>query len=68
MVTLLAMLSISNLKHGGSGKMIKMKIKGILYTGKTVYECLCKAVKRPIDIHARMSEVYQIINNQPTRR
>ena len=48
--------------------MIKMKIKGIWYTGKTVYECLCKAVKQPIDIHAKMSDVYRIINNQPARR
>ena len=37
--------------------MVKMRIKGILYTGKTVYECLCKAVREPIDIHAKMVDV-----------
>jgi len=42
--------------------MIKMKIKGIWYEGKTVYECLCKAIKKPIDIHVAMREVYKMID------
>lgn len=46
---------------------IKMRIKGILYTGKTVYECLCKAVKEPINIHAKMVDINQIIKNKPIK-
>ncbi len=34
--------------------MIKMRIKGKLYTGKTVYDCLCQAIKQPIDINAKL--------------
>jgi len=45
--------------------MIKMRIKGILYTGKTVYECLCKAVREPIDIHAKMVDVNKTIQKKP---
>jgi len=45
--------------------MVKMRIKGILYTGKTVYECLCKAVREPIDIHAKMVDVNKTIEKKP---
>jgi len=45
--------------------MVKMRIKGILYTGKTVYECLCKAVRQPIDIHAKMVDVHKTIEKKP---
>ena len=41
--------------------MIKMRIKGILYTGQTVYDCLCKAVREPINIHAKMVDVDKLI-------
>ena len=44
--------------------MIKMRIKGVLYTGKTVYECLCKAVREPIDIHAKMVDVNKTIQTK----
>ena len=47
--------------------MIKMRIKGILYTGKTVYECLCKAVKEPINIHAKMVDINQTIKDKPIK-
>lgn len=44
--------------------MIKMRIKGILYTGQTVYDCLCKAVREPINIHAKMVDVNKLIKNK----
>jgi hypothetical protein len=47
---------------------IKMRIKGILYTGKTVYECLCKAVREPINIHARMVDIEKKITKKPTTK
>ena len=47
---------------------IKMRIKGILYTGKTVYECLCKAVREPINIHARMVDVVKKIEKKPATK
>ena len=46
---------------------IKMRIKGVLYTGKTVYECLCKAVKQPINIHAKMVDINETIKNKPIK-
>ena len=47
-----------------SGK-IKMRIKGILYTGQSVYDCLCQAVRQPINIHAKMVDVNKLISKQP---
>ena len=43
---------------------IKMRIKGILYTGKTVYECLCKAVRETINIHAKMVDVNKLVKDK----
>ena len=47
-----------------SGK-IKMRIKGKLYTGQSVYDCLCQAVRQPINIHAKMVDVYKLISKKP---
>ena len=47
-----------------SGK-IKMRIKGKLYTGQSVYDCLCQAVRQPINIHAKMVDVHKLISKQP---
>ena len=44
---------------------IKMRIKGKLYTGQTVYDCLCKAIKEPINIHAKMVDVEKTIAKKP---
>ena len=41
--------------------MIKMRIKGKLYTGQSVYDCLCQ----PINIHAKMVDVHKLISKQP---
>ena len=45
--------------------MIKMRIKGKLYTGQSVYDCLCQAVRHPINIHAKMVDVHKLISKQP---
>ena len=45
--------------------MIKMRIKGKLYTGQSVYDCLCQAVRQPINIHAKMVDVNKLISKQP---
>ena len=45
--------------------MIKMRIKGILYTGQSVYDCLCQAVRQPINIHAKMVDVHKLISKKP---
>ena len=45
--------------------MIMMRIKGKLYTGKSVYDCLCQAVRQPINIHAKMVDVNKLISKQP---
>ena len=52
-----------------SGKqLIKMRIKGKLYTGKTVYDCLCQAVRQPIEIKTNMADVNNIISKtKPTK-
>lgn len=42
--------------------MIKMRIKGELYTGQTVYDCLCQAVRQPINIRAKMVDVNKLIS------
>ena len=44
--------------------MIKMRIKGVLYTGKTVFDCLCKAIREPINIHAKMVDIEKKIQNK----
>jgi len=44
--------------------MVKMKIKGIWYTGQSVYECLCKAVRQPIDIQSKMVDVQKLIQRR----
>lgn len=48
--------------------MIKMRIKGKLYTGKSVYDCLCKAVKEPININAKMIDIDKKIQNKPINK
>ena len=45
--------------------MIKMRIKGKLYTGQSVYDCLCQAVRQPINIHSKMVDVNKLISKQP---
>ena len=45
--------------------MIKMRIKGKLYTGQSVYDCLCQAVRQPINIHAKMVDVNKLISKKP---
>ncbi len=45
--------------------MIKMRIKGKLYTGQSVYDCLCQAVRQPINIHAKMVDVHKLISKKP---
>ena len=47
-----------------SGK-IKMRIKGKLYTGQSVYDCLCQAVRQPINIHAKMVDVHKLVSKKP---
>jgi len=47
---------------------IKMRIKGVLYTGKTVYDCLCKAIREPINIHAKMVDIEKKIQNKPINK
>ena len=42
--------------------MIKMRIKGKLYTCQTVYDCLFQAVRQPINIHAKMVDVNKLIS------
>ena len=45
--------------------MIKMRIKGKLYTGQSGYDCLCQAVRQPINIRAKMVDVHKLISKQP---
>ena len=42
-----------------------MRIKGKLYTGQSVYDCLCQAVRQPINIHAKMVDVHKLISKKP---
>ena len=44
--------------------MIKMRIKGKLYTGKTVYDCLCQAIKQTIDINAKLITITKKMENK----